>query len=88
MYYFPLFGNSWDPGSDTPSSNAEEDALIRHALTSLDSSLQAQEAYASARSAIALKHYAYANQRIKQFASRLEKLLIWCFLYVESHLFP
>lgn len=79
MYYFPLFGNSWDPGSDAPSSNGEEDALIRHALTSLDSSLQAQEAYASARSAIALKHYAYANQRIKQFASRLEKLLIWCF---------
>ncbi|WP_232104724.1 hypothetical protein, partial [Pseudomonas monteilii] len=75
----PLFGNSWDPESDAPSSSADESALIRHTLSNLDSSIQAPEAYASVRALIALKRYTYANQRIKEFASILEKLLIWCF---------
>ena len=79
MNLIPLFGNSWDPRSDVPSSSADESALIHHALSSLDSSLQAPEAYASVRALIALKRYTYANQRIKEFASILEKLLIWCF---------
>ncbi|MBV4491602.1 hypothetical protein [Pseudomonas oryzicola] len=79
MNLIPLFGDSWDPGSDAPSSSADESALIRHALATLDSSIQAPEAYASVRALIALKRYTYANQRIKKFASILEKLLIWCF---------
>ncbi|MFP3332805.1 hypothetical protein SB761_18995, partial [Pseudomonas sp. SIMBA_064] len=79
MNLIPLFGNSWDPESDAPSSSADESALIRHTLSNLDSSIQAPEAYASVRALIALKRYTYANQRIKEFASILEKLLIWCF---------
>ncbi|CRI57149.1 hypothetical protein CCOS191_2613 [Pseudomonas sp. CCOS 191] len=65
--------------SRLPVVSADESALLRHALSSLDSSIQAPEAYVSVRALIALKRYTYANQRIKEFASILEKLLIWCF---------
>ena len=71
MNLIPLFGNSWDPESDAPSSSADESALIRHTLSNLDSSIQAPEAYASVRALIALKRSAQRNVAIEKLLQTL-----------------